>query len=181
LFTGVLNPGVATTFQFGSAVPANATLFVFGRGNDWPTSAIATDISGADVDLTVSLPNPSGNPALVTSGSVWARNPGTNFSGNLGGWSFDVGELTGTGNLADVASIRLDRSTDTFDPTLVGYAVIPAPSSAALVLLFGGLILRRVRRAVLTGPHYIVGVSNSSSEALMVSCVSSWSLSLPDR
>jgi hypothetical protein len=145
-YTGALNPGTATTFQFGAIVPQNATLFVFGRGNDWPTSAIATDISGADLDLTLALPGTGGTFALTVTGAPWSRSSGGDFGSNLAGWSFELGELTGTGNLSDVAGVRFDRGNDNFDPTLVGYGVIPEPSSAALMLLFAGMLLQRIRR-----------------------------------
>jgi hypothetical protein len=146
-YTGALNPGIATTFQFGAAVPLNATFFVFGRGNEWPTSAIATDVAGADLDLTVSIPSPGSTFALTVTGTPWARNPGANFGDNLAGWTLDLAEFTGTGNPADVGGLRLDRGDGNFDPTLVGYGVIPEPSSAALILVFGSLLLARFRRS----------------------------------
>ena len=145
-FTGALNPGVSTTFQFGTSVPQNASFFVFGRGNNWPTSAIATDIAGADLDLTVALPDPGTTFALTVAGSPWARNPGANFGSSLGGWTFELSEFVGTGNTSDVAGIRLSRTDNNFDPTLVGYGAIPEPSTAALMLIFGAGLMRRMRR-----------------------------------
>ena len=146
-YTGALNPGRATTFGFGAAVPADVTFFVFGRGNNWPTSAVAIDGAGADLDLTVPLQNPGATFALTVAGTPWARNPGANFGSNLAGWSFGVNEFTGTGDLASVAGIRLDGNDNNFDPTLVGYgSAIPEPSSAALALFMSSLLLlRRLR------------------------------------
>ena len=142
-YTGVLNPNRATTtYTFDFAPRDQDTMFLIGRGNDWPSSIVATDSAGTDLPLTLNLT--SGSQFFPVGSNDWARNNGTNFSNGLGGWTFALEDFTGTGDIADVRGIRYERDNNNFDPTLIGIA-IPEPSRA-LLLLVGALGLGVIRR-----------------------------------
>jgi len=158
---GFFSDGVATQGATGIVVNgaiANGQIILapIATSQDW--TAFATPGNYFSIFMITAAPNPNAGISLefLDSGDatidVW-----TGFSGDsaVNGY-VDIDTLgnPGTGDYSDVAKVIITWGTsgpETIDTTMTKIAVVPEPSTYALLALsglaFGGYIIRRRRRA----------------------------------
>ena len=150
LDTGMVNVANNSDFFFASA-PVNLgdQLFIFeGGSNDGNRSVELIDSLGNVVgsSFTVNF------TATTVADFDWERIPATAASHSSNNTPYrgvtlslsDLG-VTNAGDLSSIAGVRLDGG-GRLDPTLIGLAVVPEPSSALLVGLGCGFFAIRRRR-----------------------------------
>ncbi len=140
-----------STFQFGRSIIASDRIFLWDFGTGDPVSFGLVDSGGSAIgDYSISLTAANfGATALVSFGATGVvQADGTQTIVAVDqqrAVSFQIADFTGTtGNLSLATGIRLTAGSGSLDPSVVGLAAIPEPTTWAL--LAGSLTVLMVTR-----------------------------------
>jgi hypothetical protein len=153
--TGAGNVDIGSLFQFGRTITSQDRIFVTDLHGGTATEGVGFQLVNSSNTVlgtySISIASTSFG-SLITSNNYTVKN-NSDGSGNTAqafvqnAVSFQLSDFTGTGDLSTATGIRLSGGTaNSWDPSVVGLAAVPEPSSLFLLGLGTVTVLSRRRR-----------------------------------
>ena len=153
---GIGNINVGSTFQFGRTITSLDFIFLTDYGTTEPVTFQLVNSSNTvlgtySISITAAQFGTSDLIASTTYSTVFnSSGSGSDITGGQRAVAFQLADFVGTGDLSTATGIRLSAQGDGVDPSVVGLAAIPEPSSFLLLGLSGALLLLNRRQ----GPRF---------------------------